>query len=344
MNKKNDRFRNISLLYLCERDIYLTRTSRGRFHAVQAIEKRCQVLWSGPGWDNWDLEKSLDENIKRLYKGKKPDIVFCYKPFTVKGFSDTSIPTCVSYMEMGTLNHSRSYTIKEITENRVDLVICFHHNEMIYPEFKGLPCMMVNIPHCIDETIFKDYRLPKEIDLLLVGSYHPRKYPLRTRLEKMILKMRVDPKFSGFKMGVWDQPGKRIPNAYNNKQLIEYAKELNRTKICLSCSGRHHTRYAKYAEIPACRSLMMADLPDEDHDFFRQFIAVIDMNESDREIEKKILYFLHNNEERDRMTDIGYQLTQSQYTWDHYAERFLNVVEKYLVKYDGKKLPFWSTS
>jgi len=342
MNDNKDRFKDLKLLYLCEREIFLKRTSRGRFHAVDAIGKQCKVLWSGPGWENWDSEKTLDENISRLYEGGKPDVVFCFKPFNIKGFSETDVPACVSYMEMSTKTHPRTYVVQEIMENHIDLVFCYHHNEMLYPEFKDLPCRMVNIPHCVEKTIFKDYHLPKEIDLLLVGTYHPFRYPLRTRMEKMILNLRVDPRFSEFKMGVWDQPDKRITDAHTNEQAIEYAKEINRTKICVTCSGRHRTRYAKYAEIPACHSLMMADLPDEDHNFFRQFIAVIDMEESDKEIEDKILYYLHNDEERERMTELGYQLTQSQYTWEHYAERFLTAVSDFLAEFKGKKLPRWS--
>jgi len=192
----------------------------------------------------------------------------CYKPFKIKGFSETSIPTCVTYNEMGTLNHPRSYTVKEIIENHIDLVICHHHNEMLYPEFQDLPCKMINIAHCAEKSIFKDYAQPKNIDILLVGCIHPRRYPLRTRLKNILLKMRENPDYMKYNIGVHEHPGGLTPDGAKNVEVIRFAKKINQAKICLTCSGRHRSRYGKYAEIPACRSLLMADLPNEDHDFF----------------------------------------------------------------------------
>jgi hypothetical protein len=336
--------KDLSILYLCEKGQYLYRTSRVRFHAVQAIEKKCSLIWSGPGWDNWDQTKTLNQNLAILYRDSRPpDLIFCYKPFNIKGFTETRIPACVSYNEMGTLSHPRSYTVKEIMQNHIDLVICHHLNEMHYPEFRHLPSKMVPIAHCAEKTIFKDYGLPKSIDVLLVGAIHWRRYPLRTRLAKLILQMKVDPRFFSYKLGIWNHPGGMHNNAYTNKQAIQFAKELNSAKICLTCSGRHRSRYGKYAEIPACRSLLMSDLPGENEDFFRQFTAVIDMEDSDQEIKDKILYYLQHDEERQRMTDLGYTLTQENYTQEHYADRFLSAVKEFLKEHGGKKLPYWST-
>ncbi len=333
---------DLNILYLCERNTFLTRTSRGRFHAVEAIAKRCHVLWSGPGWDNWDNENTLDENISHLYQnGQKPDFIFCYKPYTVKGFSNTSIPTAVSYMEMGSFYHPISYTIREILENRIDLVFCYHQNEMRYPEFKELPCVMVHNPHCVEVSIFKDYHLPKDVDVLLVGAIHPVQYPLRARLAKLIAGIRTDKQFSGYRIGIWPHAGKRIPNASDNRQMVEYAKGLNQAKICLTCSGAERSRYAKYAEIPACRSLLMADLPGEDHSFFKQFMAIIDMAEPDEAIKGKILYFLTHDKEREELAGLGYNLTRSRYSQEHYADIFIKAVSDFLAKYHGQKLPYW---
>lgn len=335
-------YETLNILYLSEREIFLTRTSRGRFHAVEAIGKLAHVLWSGPGWDNWDNDKPLNENIFNLYgKGQKPDLIFCYKPYTVKGFKEATIPTAMSYMEMGSYYHTKEYTIREILDNRIDLVFCYHLNEMHYPEFKALPCKMVHNPHCVDISIFKDYHLPKEVDLLLVGAIHDIQYPLRARLARLIIKIRTDPRFSGFKIGIWPHAGKRIRNACDNKQMISYAKGLNQAKICLTCSGRERTRYAKYAEIPACHSLLMADLPGEDPSFFKKFMAIIDISDTDEQMIEKILYYLRNDKEREHLIEIGYTLTKDQYSQNTYAEFFLKAVSDFLEEFHGEKLPVW---
>lgn len=334
---------NLHILYLCDKNVYLNRTSRVRFHAVEAIGRKCLVTWSGPGWENWDREKTLDENIGTLFRDRhQPDFVFCYKPFTIKGFADTAFPTCVSYNEMGTTTHPRSYTVEEVLQNHVDLVICHHMNEMLYPEFKDLPSMMVNIPHCVEKTIFKDYGLKKNIDVLLVGQLSAERYPLRHRFKQLVFKLREDPKFFPYKLGVFAHPGSLAAGGDVNREVIRFAKSLNQAKICLTCSGKYRSRYGKYAEIPACRSLLMADLPGEDHAFFRQFMAVIEDDDSDQTITDKIYHYLTHDEERNHLTDLGYRLTHAHYTQEHYAEKFLTALSAYLEQYGRKKLPAWS--
>ena len=37
-------------------------------------------------------------------------------------------------------------------------------------------------PHHVNTEVFKDYQLPKDIDLLLMGDVLPRLYPLRNRI------------------------------------------------------------------------------------------------------------------------------------------------------------------
>ena len=49
------------------------------------------------------------------------------------------------------------------------------------------PVKFINIPHCADRSIFKDYKLPKTHDILLVGAIHVtsklgRHYPLREKM------------------------------------------------------------------------------------------------------------------------------------------------------------------
>jgi len=82
----------------------------------------------------------------------------------------------------------------------------------------------------------------------------------------------------------------------------------------------------------------MADLPDEDHEFFRQFVGVIDREESDKEIEDKIRYFLEHEKEREALAEKGYELTSTLYTQEKYAEKFLTAVSEYLQMHNGKKI------
>lgn len=318
------------ILYLCNRYFYLNKMSRVRFHAVQALAKIADVKLSGPGWPGYQDEKSLKENIHSLYSGVRPDFILAYKPFEIRGFSEIDIPTCVTYNEMGTTDHPRDYTLKEIVENRITLVVCHHHNEMLYPQFKEISGRMVSIPHASEESIFRDYGLPKEIDILLVGRVRLPRYPLRVKFLQALELMAQSKQFSNYRFGVLAHPGYRVLDAFTDGEAIRFARAINASKITLTCSGIYRSRYSKFAEIPACRSLLMSDLPDEAHPFFKEFVAEVHVEDSHEALIEKMVYYLEHEKEREELTNRGYEMTHATSTQEHYAKRLLSEMDRVL--------------
>ena len=49
---KND----INILYLVDKSIYLTKMSRVRFHAMKALGEITNLVYWGPGWDDFDTQ------------------------------------------------------------------------------------------------------------------------------------------------------------------------------------------------------------------------------------------------------------------------------------------------
>ena len=66
--------------------------------------------------------------------------------------------------------------------------------------------------------------------------------------------------------------GYNITDADKNHTQIEFAKIINRAKICLTCSGLPKSRFGKYIEIPSCNSVVAGDIPDQDQDDFKKFV------------------------------------------------------------------------
>lgn len=120
-------------------------------------------------------------------------------------------------------------------------------------------------------------------------------------------------------------PYQRISGA----TLTRYAKELNRAKITFTCSSKHKYRLGKYVEIPMCGSLLAADLPNEGHNFFKQFMLVLDPADSDQNIINKVIYYVNNNKERNKLIQKGIELNK-EYTQEKYAERFIQIAEEFL--------------
>ena len=57
----------MKIAYLCDKEHYLKKMSRVRFHSMEAIERKIgkeKFLWTGPNWENWNNDKTVDENLK----------------------------------------------------------------------------------------------------------------------------------------------------------------------------------------------------------------------------------------------------------------------------------------
>lgn len=165
--RENTPTRN-NIIYLVDKKLYLTKMSRIRFHAIRALENLANVLYWGPGWDNYDLSLSLDENIDK--QNLIVDFVIFYKSRGEDQIGKCKVLKCITYNEMW----NEETTLNEINNTKPDLVICHHQNDLInYTNnlFKDIGCytQFVHIPHCAEKTIFFDRYLEKEIDVLLCG-------------------------------------------------------------------------------------------------------------------------------------------------------------------------------
>mgnify|MGYP003647005383 CR=1 FL=1 len=314
----------MKILFLCNKNYYLTKMSRVRFHSMESVEKITDFKWSGPDWEGYDNNLTVQENIDNLYPGQKPDIVVGYKPLDMKGFADVKQKTCIRYNEM----YDHNWTLKEMYESRPNLIICHHENDMMeYLEyFKDSPlsfdCILVNIPHCAKKTIYNDQKKERPYDILLVGALGVQTmlgqhYPLRNRMYGIIQKMK-----DRYKCAVVAHPGGEHLDAYTDKYAKEFANVLNLTKIAVTCSGVPNSRYGKYIEIPMCGTAIAADLPGEDRGRFTNFVIEINMEMSDQEIVDKLSYFLDNEKERKMKVQIG-QAWSQQHTQEDYARRFV---------------------
>jgi hypothetical protein len=150
------------------------------------------------------------------------------------------------------------------------------------------------------------------------------KYALRRRFVDIIAKLKA----LGYKAAIHQHPGGRMPDAHTSRYLVDFARNINAAKICLTCSSTLKCAYGKYVEIPMCRSLLAGDLPDERQEFFASFMLVIDPKDSDEQIIAKIEAQLCNLEGK---TQLGYELSLD-YKMEDYATRFLAIVERYMAR------------
>lgn len=313
--------------------------SRVRFHAIRAIGEICDLIWSGPGWENWNPALSTMENIHRLYRDRPPpDFVLCYKVDEIPGLDTIPYPSGVNRDELQTEDNTAEEAVRKFTQHKIDLVISHQKNQLEHPLLKSLPCEFAYIPYCVDSAIFRDYHEQKTIDVLLVGHLAPARYPLRAQLYYFLLKAQSDPRFKEHKLCIHPHPGYRLKEAHNDAHVIEYAKLMNAAKICLTCSGKYHLKYAKYVEIPACRSLLMADMPCEDQEILKEYMAEIPSDVTYDVLTRTLLHYIKDSDKRNALTEKGYQIVQKKFTQKHYAEAFVATVRDYLLRHGPRKI------
>ncbi|HXV75992.1 MAG TPA: hypothetical protein VD788_06680 [Candidatus Polarisedimenticolaceae bacterium] len=316
------------LLALVDRETYLTKLSRVRFHSLEAIGRLCELRWSGPGWPGWDVALTVDANVAR--SGWTPDLIEVYMPFgdqfagnvSIKGIADTSIPVCLRYNEAFKVKRVKN----EIESCRADLVVFHHENEMrpyLSLRWKHGRVSCAHIPHSAEPSIFRPYGEPKTTDLMLVGALGPR-YPLRNRLAKLL------PRFPRpYRAVAFEHPGYVHADAHTDRYAERFARAISATQICLSCSGRTRTRYGKYVEVPMCGTALAADMPEQDQDRIGKWLIELDLGMTDRQIIDKLVAHLEDPREMSRRVEAGLAWAR-QYTQQHYAERFVAIAEEFV--------------
>jgi hypothetical protein len=333
--------KKINILQLVDKNYYLTKMSRIRFHGMDAVAKLPNVVllrW-GNGYDGYDSNKSVSDNLDYLAEhGFKPDLIEIFKPSNYIDLKDVYIKKMIRYNEMFDI----VLTCDEIEKNRIDIVICHHYNDYkyystLYNEWNtrlNYKIQISHIPHSAESSIFYDQKKDRPYDILLVGATHAQTklgehYPLRKRFFNMIQKGKFPSKY---KVGVYSHVGGEHQDAYTDKYLKEFADVLNSTKMVLTCCGKPKSRFGKYIEIPMCGTSIVGDVYDdtkEDVNDLNSFLINVNIVMSDDEIVDTITYYLENEDKRLEKVNNGLEYCEN-YTQEKYAERFIKIITEYL--------------
>jgi glycosyltransferase involved in cell wall biosynthesis len=309
----------VKIVYLLDKTQYISKMSRVRFHAIDALAKLADVTFWGPGWRHYDEEESVDDNIERM--GLDIEVVICYKPSILVDFYKSKYLKVITYNEMWDYN----YTVNEINLGKPDLIICHHANDMTHYVgrlYKDLHSYnrFVHIAHSAEKSIFYDKGYDKPIDVMLNGSIG-RHYPIRIRLREI---MKIMPK--KYKCIEYQHPGYIHGDAFTDAYLKDYAENINKAKICISCTSKYKYRLGKMVEIPMCGSVLACDIPGQNEEEFRDVMIVIEDDDSDQDIIDKLVYYLEHPKELENIRKKGYKWAQ-EWGQDRYGKDFLREIK-----------------
>lgn len=262
-------------------------------------------------------------NVKQILDSIsfKPDFIFFNDYLEngspiITGLKNLTIPFAVGLHD---LHFQKSLRKGMIEKEDIQHIFTFYREKFLqwYPEFAA---RMHWLPHHAHQEIYQDYQLKKDIPILLTGSALEDFYPLRTIMQ-MRLKNRTD-------FVHYPHPGYRTILDDEKDVFVgkRYAKELNRSKIVLSCDSVFKYPLMKYFEVTACNALLLASYSKElgDLGFIPgvNFVAIDELC-----FEEKIDYYLHHKEERERIAHNGMMLTQKRHTTEKRAKEFLAKIE-----------------
>ncbi|WLR59545.1 glycosyltransferase [Guptibacillus hwajinpoensis] len=285
--------REISILFITNKmDHYVEKSTT---YVISELEKQSRlILWH----DHGDIQSILN-NIRT-----KPDFILLndFHPTYgryITGLNKIKIPIG---MIMHDLHYKKGARTRLMREIRPTLIFTHYRDAFLtlYPEFQD---QMIWFPHHVPEQIFFDYQLEKEIDVLMIGSMIPRLYPLRNHIyEKM--KQR-----KGFIYHAHPGYGKESDRGITGEG---YAREMNRSKIFVTCDSIYHYPLLKYMESLACHTLLLAPATKELEDlgFIDQetFVAIDETNFSER-----VTKYLSSETERNNIASRGYEMVRKKH-------------------------------
>jgi len=128
--------------------------------------------------------------------------------------------------------------------------IVFTYNTGFGAAWPAIADRLIYWPWFVDGEIFKDYALPRDIPVAMIGAGFDGVggYPWRKRVSPLIL--------SRFPAFVATRPRREVAIALHGEA---YARILNRSWVGLGCGGSPRILVRKLLEIPACRSLLVTE-------------------------------------------------------------------------------------
>lgn len=238
---------------------------------------------------------------------------------TLTGLNQTTIPKGIMHTDP---YRKTSLFRSFVRNNNIDLVFSYYRDGFL-KEYPELAKKFRWLPHHAYTPLFKDYALPKTIDFLLMGSLSPI-YPLRN---KIVQDMRDVPGFVHH-----EHPGYRLFSKEEQLHLPikqNYAMEINRARIFLTDGSTYGYPIAKYFEVPACNTLLLASGARElaDLGFIDQqnFVAVKEANFYNR----AMLYLRKENKRRE-IAHKGYQLVREHHSTEIRVGQFINFIRRHI--------------
>ncbi|WP_347550657.1 glycosyltransferase [Pseudalkalibacillus hwajinpoensis] len=286
---------------------------KSSLYLTKELTKHCNL-------NLWSIDGDIQDIINHI--GVTPDFILLndYKPDycpEISGMRSINIP-------FGIIMHDLQYKMykrRQFIERENVRYIFANYREAFkkwYPEYVD---RMIWFPHHVPTLIFKDYKLNRENDYLMMGAIYKELYPLRQVIKD---RFQRDANFT-----YHSHPGyKELPQDVQGYKVgKDYALELNKAKIFFTCDSNYHFPILKYFETLACETLLLASGSNELRDLGfidgKTFVEIDDTN-----FYEKAEYYLENVEERMKIVQLGAELIRNRHSTEIRVKELLDHIKR----------------
>jgi len=281
----------------------------GLYHwnILETFNKLYNVHMVGPGFSHYFSGKHIKDIIRD--SGMRPDIIIfgtSQKNYEcrVPGLAELRVPKLI-FLNKEFINVRAK--LEYIRTYKFSLVSTILSKDIHKPLERACGVPFIQTPHGIDVTRFRPLDIEKKYDFGFLGAlFTQRDVTDRARVKKIVFEE--------------SELAKRYKILWGddiNKLLFEgeaYVEALNSCKMFLSTLSPMGIIGTRFYELSACKTMMICPRGEYDGDFVDKKTVV--MFDSNKDFVKKFLYYLENDEARNKITEQAYRRALDNYTWD----------------------------
>ena len=319
----------VNILFFTSRDLVLSASSQYEmlYYEAAKVLPDFNAYMFGPGFEGYDREQSLKENLASTFPGVQFDVLFIQVPskfhFTDSVYS--GIQELSKELMVVLRLHECRYGLCEdhLTKTNAHIAVFSYARDLLQYSHH-IDKLLIHSPHVVHPPIYNNYSVyspARTTDVLLAGGYS-RDYPFGRRLYNMIQEGVI----TGAK--VLTPPSVHL-EVLPDVQYQVYINSLESAKIVLVTSSVDRLLLIKYGEVAMSGALIAGDIPLGHHAELRSGMLELTNDMSDQEIVKVLNYYISSFKEREAKVLQARRLFLSQYTTWKFFSKMQDAIKLY---------------
>ena len=336
--------------------LFLEPNDKGIYYSefASALKQKCNVFQYGPGFHYYDANHTM-EDILPLYRrrsvldrshadtslpsGEKPDLILFGFGWENDNHQENYTFHNVD-LQVKDLDIKKAFIINKeykklaqkfsfIRENNIDVCFTVLHTAEDFGAQVSKPFFRMNF--AANKNVFKDYGLPKTTDVGFSGNMFNSPFYKETDV--------MGPYFQNIRERMYAKLGDVVKGRsslkinwnHDSGHFLygeDYSKLINRTKIWLNTPSAIDIVGTRFYEVIASHALLFC----RECPWAYKDIGLVDgetcvtFKTDLSDFQEKLLYYLENDIERQKIVENAYDLFINNHTWEHRVDFLLSKI------------------